>query len=118
MISGLSIVVHHVRIVTKLNRPISNSPEGIHQDGFPFIVSAFVVEREKVSGGISTIFGPDKKTEIFTTTLLPGVGLLQADQGSDLWHRVSPIYVDTEKFRDVKSGYRSSIGFDIKPLLT
>ncbi len=104
----LDITVHHVRVMTSSERITSNAPEGIHQDGFDYIVSALVVERENVLGGESQIFKEDKKTKIFTTTLQPGFGILQPDKGTDLWHTVTPITVQSGT-----SGYRSSIGFDI-----
>ena len=39
----------------------SNAPEGIHQDGSDYIVSALVVDRGNIVGEISKIYGPDKK---------------------------------------------------------
>lgn len=109
-IRGLDITIHHVRVKTSINRITSNSPEGIHQDGFPFIVSALVVERVGIEGGESQVFGDDRDTKIFTTTLMPGFGLLQPDLNTLLWHcvsKMSPVQTD---------GYRSSIGFDIQPI--
>jgi hypothetical protein len=103
----LNIVAHHVRVITLPGVETSNSPEGLHQDGFPFIVSALVVERENIYGAESEIYAGDKKTLILKTALQPGFGLLQPDLGSDLWHLVTPI---------LGTGYRSSIGFDIEPI--
>ena len=100
-------MAHHVRVTTLPGLETSNSPEGLHQDGFPFIVSALVVERENIYGGESEIYAGDKKTLILKTALQPGFGLLQPDLGSDLWHLVTPI---------LGAGYRSSIGFDIEPI--
>ena len=106
----LRIVAHHVRVMTKTDRIKSNSPEGIHQDGFPFIVTALVVERENIVGGESQIFDSDKTTPIFTGTLLPGQGILQPDLGTELWHCATDILpIDT-----TKESYRSSIGLDIQ----
>lgn len=99
----LDLVVHHTRV----DAGGSNAPEGIHQDGMDYIVSALVVERFNISGGESIIFGCDKKTKIFSTTLQPGQGIFQPDRGSDLWHTVKPINVVSSA-----SGYRSTIGFD------
>ena len=107
-ILGLKMIVHLVKVKTLPNTVTSNSPEGLHQDGFPLIVSALVVERENVSGGESRIYGEDKKDPIFTTVLQPGSGLLQPDLGTPLWHLVTPI---------TGQGYRSTIGFDIEPII-
>ncbi len=106
-IHGLNIVAHHVKVQTVPGILTTNSPEGLHQDGFPLIVSALVVDRENISGGESQIYGEDKKTLLFRATLQPGNGLLQPDLGSPLWHTVTPIQGD---------GYRCSIGFDIDPI--
>lgn len=108
-ISELDITVHHVLVETTKERVTSNSPEGIHQDGYDYIVSALVVERCAILGGESQIFDDDKTTKILTTTLQPGHGILQPDKDTHLWHKVTPIYV--KEGMDI--GFRSSIGFDI-----
>lgn len=102
------VVVHHVLVETYVNRIKSNSPEGIHQDGHDYIVSALVIERENIIGAESQIFGEDQTTKLFTTTLQPGVGLLQPDNHSPLWHQVTSM-----KVSQGEKGHRSSIGFDI-----
>ena len=94
-------------VETAKERITSNSPEGIHQDGYDYIVSALVVERKNISGGISEIFANDKKSKILSTTLQPGFGLLQPDLNTDLWHHVTKIQPTSD------IGFRSSIGFDI-----
>ncbi|MCR2089001.1 2OG-Fe dioxygenase family protein [Campylobacter upsaliensis] len=63
----------------------TNSPEGIHQDGMDFIMSAFVVERKNIRGAKSIIYMEDKKTRIFETILKDGQGILQVDANSPLW---------------------------------
>jgi hypothetical protein len=108
-ISALDITVHHVLVETTKERITSNSPEGIHQDGFDYIVSALVIERNNVVGGESQIFDDDKTTKIFSTTLQPGFGILQPDKNTHLWHKVTPIVVQPP----AELGFRSSIGFDI-----
>lgn len=107
--NALSIVVHHVKVTTRRDCIRGNSPEGIHQDGYPFLVTALVVERKGVEGGKSLIFDEDKETTIFNTTLREGQGLLQADSNTHLWHSVTPI----TPLEGEDEGYRSSIGFDI-----
>ncbi len=108
-IQSFDITVHHVRILTAQDRIRSNSPEGIHQDGYPYLATALVVEKENISGGVSEIFDDDKKTLIFKTTLGIGEGILQPDRGTKLWHWVT----STEPTDPKKIGVRSIIGFDI-----
>lgn len=109
--SAMEIHCWHSEAVARLESSASNSPEGIHQDGADYIVSALVLDRENVSGGMSRIFGPDKKSEVFTHTLDVGFGLFQADSGSDLWHDVTPIQVLRE---EESEGKRRTLGLDIK----
>lgn len=106
-IKGLNLVIHHVKVRTLTDQITSNSPEGLHQDGFPFIVSALVVERKNIHGAESQIFEEGKKNPLYVATLQPGSGLLQPDLGTSLWHLVTPIY---------GRGHRCSIGFDIQPI--
>ncbi|MCY4046257.1 MAG: 2OG-Fe dioxygenase family protein [Cellvibrionales bacterium] len=106
---GFNIVVHHTIVYCYPDMQGSNAPEGIHQDGIDFIISAFVIDRKNIQGGKSIIYGKDKKTPIFQGTLMPGQGILQADKDSELWHSVTPIACDS----DDNIGYRSTLGFDI-----
>jgi hypothetical protein len=113
-ISALDITVHHVLVETSKERVTSNSPEGIHQDGFDYIVSALVMERNNVLGGESQIFEEDKTTKILRTTLQPGQGMLQPDKDTHLWHKVTEIVVKKpKKVPETLGAFRSSIGFDI-----
>ena len=109
-IRRLNLVAHHTYVRTTLDQQASNAPEGIHQDGYDYIVSALVIERHNVTGGKSIILGGDKTTRLLETTLRPGQGLLQADRLTELWHTVEPIIVASP---NLKEGYRSSLGFDI-----
>lgn len=104
-----NIVVHHTIVFCYPDMHGSNAPEGIHQDGIDFIISAFVLERKNILGGKSIIYGKDKKTPIFQGTLMPGQGILQPDKNSELWHSVTPIECDSGD----NIGYRSTLGFDI-----
>lgn len=92
----------------------SNAPEGIHQDGADYIVSALVIERAGIVGGESIVYGPDKKTEYLRRTLLEGEGIFQADAGSPLWHTVTLIREDPTTPPDY--GHRSILGFDMDVL--
>lgn len=111
----LEFVSWQTSITATKDRTGSNSPEGIHQDGSDYIVSALVLERDNVAGGESRIFAPDKSTQHFGVTLQPGQGILQADKGSNLWHDVTPISIaDTSK----GNGTRKILGFDINVIAT
>ena len=81
-----------------------------HQDGAAFIVSALVVERRNVAGGISKVYYDARRSlAIAPRQLDPGEGLFQADRHLDLWHEVTPIFpVDPSM-----EAYRSIIGLDI-----
>ena len=107
----IKMVAHEMATVTKENRLGDNSPEGVHQDGSQFIVSAMVVERKDITGGYSEIYGPDKKTSYFKYTMQPGEGLFQMDRGTNLWHKVSSIYLKPDA--EVEIGERNIVGFDI-----
>lgn len=100
-------------IVARQKKSASNSPEGIHQDGSDYIVSALVLERKNVTGGMSRVFGPDKKTTLLEHVLMPGEGIFQADAGSPLWHDVTPVSIDDTT---QAAGVRNMLGFDINIL--
>ncbi|MDZ4285719.1 MAG: 2OG-Fe dioxygenase family protein [Candidatus Sungbacteria bacterium] len=109
----LEINAHQVGIVARHGKFGDNSPEGIHQDGTHYIVSALVVERTHVRDGESHVYGDDKQTEYLRFTLKPGQGIFQTDIESPFWHVVSPIYLDPSGY---EIGYRNIFGFDIKVL--
>ncbi len=107
-IAALNAFVHHTQIVCYPDQYATNSPEGIHQDGMDYIVSALVVARDNVTGGKSIVYGNDKQTKLLEIELQPGQGILQPDRDTDLWHAVTPI-----QCRDAgRPGVRSTIGFD------
>ncbi|MFJ7185385.1 2OG-Fe dioxygenase family protein [Lysinibacillus xylanilyticus] len=105
----LSISIHHTLILCIPGQVSSNSPEGIHQDGMDYIVSALVIERNNISGGTSIVYGADAKTPLLNITLHSGQGIFQPDKGTELWHEVTPIALINPN----ESGYRSTIGFDV-----
>ena len=124
-ISHLEATVHFVKIIQSPRevQVVTNSPEGIHQDGMDFVVPAFVVERENIRGGVSLTYDarevPKNKDGIpnfqgyapnMNITLQPGEGLLHRDRDSPLWHEVTPIQL----LNSSKEGYRSSIGIDFQ----
>ncbi len=108
-VKSFKLIVHHTLIKCYAGQVSTNSPEGIHQDGMDYIVSALVVERRGVNGGKSIIYGSDKMTPIFEMELKAGQGILQPDLGTDLWHEVTPLTLENS----IEDGFRSTIGFDI-----
>jgi len=112
----LGMTLHPVCIYADILGEGNNSPEGTHQDGADYIVSALVVERVGILGGESVVFLREggSETECLRFTLQPGQGLFQADRGTPLWHVVTPIREDP----NMPPGYgsRSILGFDINVL--
>jgi hypothetical protein len=109
-IHDLELTFHQMGLTARAGVSRSNAPEGIHQDGADYIVSALVIARESVIGGTSIITGSDKTTRYLEATLSPGEGIFQADKGSPLWHDVTPITV-IEGSR--VQGIRNIFGFDV-----
>jgi hypothetical protein len=109
---ALYITAHMVSLQCDATRPTSNSPEGIHQDGADFIVSALVMRRENVQGGVSKIYGPDRVKTILEYTLQVGEGIFQSDYNTPLWHEVSPVNVESPNSK----GFRDTLGFDVQIL--
>jgi hypothetical protein len=87
----------------------TNAPEGIHQDGADYIVSALVLEKTNVVGAESRVYLEDDLINpIYRQTLEPGQGILQSDNNSPLWHTVTPV----ELLSGYNEGVRNSVGFD------
>jgi hypothetical protein len=105
----LRMNVHQMFIFADILSAGDNAPEGIHQDGADYIVSALVIERAGILGGESIVYGPDKKTVYFRRTLAEGEGIFQTDKG--LWHYVTPIRENPAVPPDY--GHRSILGFDM-----
>lgn len=101
-------VCHQMLAYTRRGGRATNAPEGVHQDGADFIVSALVIRRRNCVGGASIVLGPDQKTHLLRHVLSPGQGLFQSDAGSPLWHDVSPISCGA----DGDLGERGILGLD------
>jgi len=86
------------------------APEGIHQDGSAFIVSALVVERHNVVGGTSRVYYAKEASPALEYQLQPGEGILQSDTHNEYWHGVTPIYPADP----TQNAYRSILGLDIE----
>ena len=107
-IDTLSLTFHEMGLVARPDAARTNAPEGRHQDGADYIVSALVVERSNVEGGTSVVTD-EAGTRLLEITLQPGQGIFQADAGSPLWHDVTPVRV----VRDGQ-GVRNVLGFDVQ----
>ena len=108
--NSFEFTFHQMLTIAKdgmLNDP---APEGTHQDGTDYIVSAIVIERENITGGESIIFYAKDENIALKQTLKAGEGIFQADKATNLWHKVTPI----SRLKKEKEGYRSLIGFDIR----
>lgn len=108
---NLVVTVHQMGVSARHGRFGSNAPEGIHKDGVDYIISALVMERKAIRGGVSNIFDADKKTLLLNYTLQPGEGIFQSDTESPFWHDVTPIYLDPNSPEE--EGKRNIFGFDI-----
>jgi hypothetical protein len=103
-IREVRVDIHQVRQMVYPGHVSTNSPEGIHQDGADCIVSAFVLNRVNIVGGETIVFNSDK-TQIYKTTLNPGLGMFQEDR--ELYHFATGIQGDSNRI-----GYRDIIGLD------
>jgi hypothetical protein len=106
----LRMNVHQMFIFADILSGGDNAPEGVHQDGADYIVSALVIERAGIVGGESIVYGPDKKTEYVRRTLAEGEGIFQSDK--DLWHYITQIRENPAVPPDY--GHRSILGFDME----
>jgi 2-oxoglutarate-Fe(II)-dependent dioxygenase family protein len=100
------------QMLTYADSPLGSepAPEGTHQDGSPFIVSALVIERQNVTGGVSKVYYNEHKGLALERELPPGYGILQSDTHNHYWHQVTAIYpVDA-----TAPAYRSILGLDIE----
>ncbi|MGA6181960.1 2OG-Fe dioxygenase family protein [Stenotrophomonas sp. NPDC101269] len=104
----LRLVVHQMLTVAGLAGGTEPAPEGIHQDGADFIVSALVVRRRGIHGGVSRVRrGPTGPVHL-ERALAEGEGIFQPDTRSPWWHEVSTIHADAAAFE----GYRMILGVD------
>lgn len=117
---SMRMTAHFMSVKATRATPGNNSPEGAHEDGANFIVSALVINRKNLKGGATQIIEkrlPDgPKEKIFEYILQPGEFCFQGDSrdeeyyGTDLWHHVTPFYLADESAGE---GWRDIIGFDI-----
>jgi hypothetical protein len=107
----MELTFHQMSLLARSNEEVSNAPEGRHKDGADYIVSALVVERSNITGGVSVVTSDDPQRVLLEYTLRPGEGLFQADVNSTLWHDVTPARLLDAESSEV--GVRNIFGFDI-----
>jgi hypothetical protein len=105
----IDAVLHQVSVFARPAQAGSPAPEGVHQDGADFIVSALVVERSGVNGGVSRVREGRDGAPFLEIELAPGEGIFQADGGTQLWHEISPISLAA----GAATGHRMTFGIDI-----
>ncbi|NUM53384.1 MAG: 2OG-Fe dioxygenase family protein [Candidatus Hydrogenedentes bacterium] len=110
-VRNLRMTIHQISTVARTDFTATNAPEGIHQDGVDFVVTALVISRNNVIGGVSQLFGPDRKTLWYEHVVQPGEGIFHADAGSPIWHLVTPIAVSDPAMS--QEATRNILGFDI-----
>ncbi|AVX39613.1 2OG-Fe dioxygenase family protein [Yersinia massiliensis] len=109
-LTKIGVTCHQMSLlIDNTSHSVSNSPEGLHQDGSDYIVSALVVDKHNIEGGTSQLYCTEKEDFIKSHTLEPGEGLFHVDRNSTIWHKVTPI-----KLKDplIGTGYRNILGFD------
>lgn len=100
----LTLTVHQVSVCVERNQPF-HLPEGIHQDGVDYIVSAIPIILQNVIAPVSTVYDLNEKP-IYTTTLKVGEGLFHDDKIYK--HSVSALHTKADY------GKRCTLGFDIE----
>lgn len=119
-VKAATFTAHFMSVQATATTPGDNSPEGAHEDGAAYIVSALVINRKNVSGAESQVLeklSDNRKELILRHTLQPGEFAFQADTGeelifgNDLWHHVTPFHLTDPSAGE---GWRDIIGFDIE----
>jgi hypothetical protein len=101
---SMTIVIHQVTTSATKETPFV-LPEGIHQDGADFIVSAIPIIMENVDVPASIVYDTEK-VPIFTSHLMIGEGLFHDDKS--YWHSVSDLHATADR------GRRGTLGFDMR----
>jgi len=104
-INMLKITSHFMRTICNTKIKGENSPEGIHEDGSDYIISALVINRDN-SGNKNVLFSRELKVGEFAFQADTGE---EKTFGNDLWHYVTPI----EPIDLKQVGIRDIIGLDI-----
>ena len=110
--NNFDVTFHFVRVNASISGE-SNSPEGIHRDGFDLLFPCIVVKRHNIKGGMSRFFiKRNKEYKQIYSKVIKEKECLVADEKNykDLYHDVTPIFIKNNK----KPGYSDIIGIDIK----
>ncbi|AOP48654.1 2OG-Fe dioxygenase family protein [Streptomyces lydicus] len=99
--------VHLVRVVARADAEGLPTPEGRHRDGHSF-VGLYLMRRDGVTGGVSTVY-PNDGGDIVQTTLLQPLDSLFIDDNM-ITHEVSPIVPEGA------SGVRDMLMIDMNPV--
>jgi hypothetical protein len=102
-------VLHQVMVVARPAEAASPAPEGLHQDGADYIVSALVIDRAGVIGGVSKVREGRDSAPMLEVELGAGEGIFQADADTPLWHEISPIVLTP----GAAAGHRMTFGIDV-----
>jgi hypothetical protein len=105
----IDAVIHQMTVIARPAEAGSPAPEGLHQDGCDYIVSALVIERSGVTGGVSRVRVGRDSAPSLEVQLAAGEGIFQADAGTSLWHEISPISLSGQS----DTGHRMTFGVDI-----
>ena len=114
-LESIKMTLHEVRVFA----PGLPAPEGAHQDGVPYVITACVIERESIEGAKSIVFNglPSSENTCLEIILKPGMICFHSDQGSPIWHDITGINpvpdVPTSKLSD-KRPSRKTLGLDIE----
>lgn len=104
----LEMALHQMLTLAEGNAAAEPAPEGLHQDGADYIVSALVVRRRGVHGGVSRVQRGTVGPVLLEHELQEGEGVFQPDAGSPLWHEVTPIRASVPGM----TGQRMILGID------
>ena len=106
-IQSLEVSVHQVRLIAGMenNHQADNAPEGIHQDGADYIVSALIFNKYNIINDNSIIYNNNLE-QLYQTQLQEGEGIFQND--TDLWHDITTLQAQPGYL-----GYRDILGLDL-----
>ncbi len=104
-INEFDISLYQIRQMTYPRFNINKPPKGIHKNGADYIISDFVLNKENIIGGKSSIYN-NNKIKIDDFILKENEGIYQNDK--KLWHYISPVFSKNNKI-----GYRDIIRLNI-----
>jgi len=100
----LIVTLHQVSVAVHIDSPF-RLPDGIHQDGVDYIISAIPMILDNVEVPVSTVYDERGKT-VMQTRLMIGDALFHDDRL--YWHSV------TDLCAKAQTGRRATLGFDIQ----